>query len=153
MSRISSVSRAILRLAHSRATNAFFVARELCEKAFPGSYEAESHYQPPRYWLKHYKGHRPGFGPFVSSVETTELCAKADRLTGSELEQAVTSGLYAAFAESRELTEADLANALEEVVPLYDTYEERIKELRDWGKNRTRPASVEAKMIDLFPDS
>ena len=39
---------------------------------------------------------------------------------------------------------------MNETVPLYDTYEERIKELRDWGRGRTRPASVDAKMVDFF---
>ena len=41
-------------------------------------------------------------------------------------------------------------NAIEETVPLYDTYEERIKELRDWARGRARPASLDAKIVDLF---
>ena len=82
-----------------------------------------------------------------------ELAAASERLTGAELEQAVISALYAAFAESRELTEADIENAIVETVPLYDTYEERIKELRDWGIGRTRPASIDAKIVELFAPS
>ncbi|MFP8882390.1 MAG: AAA family ATPase, partial [Myxococcota bacterium] len=83
----------------------------------------------------------------------TELAIQSERLTGAELEQAVISALYSAFAESRELRESDLENAIHETVPLYDTYEERIKELRDWGIGRTRPASVDAKLVELFaPD-
>jgi hypothetical protein len=35
-------------------------------------------------------------------------------------------------------------------VPLYDTYEERIKELRDWARVRARPATLDAKTVDLF---
>ena len=62
----------------------------------------------------------------------------------------MTSALYAAFAESRELEEDDLLNALQETVPLYDTYEERIKELRDWARHRARPASQDARMVDYF---
>jgi len=79
-----------------------------------------------------------------------DLAEQAGRLTGAELEQAVTAALYTAFASRREVTAADIANAIGETVPLYDTYEERIKELRDWGRGRTRPASVDAKMIDFF---
>ncbi|MDH3521333.1 MAG: AAA family ATPase [Myxococcales bacterium] len=79
-----------------------------------------------------------------------ELALAAERLTGAELEQVVTAALYVAFAESRELAEADLINAIEETVPLYDTYEERIKELRDWARGRARPASLDAKIVDLF---
>jgi len=79
-----------------------------------------------------------------------EHAEEAERLTGAELEQAVTAALYMAFAEDRELEDDDISNALNETVPLYDTYEERIKELRDWARHRARPASVDAKMVDLF---
>jgi len=79
-----------------------------------------------------------------------EVALSAERLTGAELEQGVTAALYVAFAESREVTDADLVNAIEETVPLYDTYEERIKELRDWARGRARPASLDAKIVDLF---
>jgi hypothetical protein len=81
-----------------------------------------------------------------------ELAASAARLSGAELEQAVTAALYTAFAESRELSEADLENAIQDTVPLYDTYEERIKELRAWSKGRARPASVDAKIVELFAE-
>jgi hypothetical protein len=79
-----------------------------------------------------------------------ELAAEAERLSGAELEQAVAAALFTAFAESRDLTDNDLANAIQETVPLYDTYEERIKELRDWARHRARPASVDGRMADLF---
>lgn len=79
-----------------------------------------------------------------------ELAQDAERLTGAELEQAVSAALYSAFAESRELADTDLLGAIEETVPLYDTYEERIKELRDWARGRARPASLDAKIVDLF---
>ena len=49
-------------------------------------------------------------------------------------------------------TIADITNAMNETVPIYDTYEERIKELRDWGRGRTRPASLDAKMVDFFSE-
>jgi ATP-dependent 26S proteasome regulatory subunit len=79
-----------------------------------------------------------------------ELAARAMRLSGAELEQVVASGLYKAFCERRELSENDLANAIEETVPLYETYEERIKELRDWARTRARPATLDARIVDLF---
>jgi hypothetical protein len=79
-----------------------------------------------------------------------ELAARAQRLSGAELEQVVAAGLYKAFQERRELGENDLANAIEETVPLYETYEERIKELRDWARTRARPATLDARIVDLF---
>ena len=78
------------------------------------------------------------------------LALASERLTGAELEQVVGAALYAAFSEGRELDDADLARAVEETVPLYDTYEERIKELRDWSRGRARPASVDARIANLF---
>ena len=79
-----------------------------------------------------------------------ELSEQMERLTGAEIEQAVAAALYTAFADSRELSNDDLANAIAETVPLYDTYEERIKELRDWARVRARPATLDAKTVDLF---
>ena len=79
-----------------------------------------------------------------------ELSLAAERLTGAELEQVVAAALYTAFAESRDLSEIDLANAIEQTVPLYDTYEERIKELRDWARHRARSATIDPKLVELF---
>jgi AAA+ superfamily predicted ATPase len=79
-----------------------------------------------------------------------DLAAAAERLTGAELEQAVVAALHAAFAASREVTSDDIANALTQTVPLYETYEERIKELRDWARTRARSASIDSRMVDLF---
>jgi AAA+ superfamily predicted ATPase len=79
-----------------------------------------------------------------------DLAAQTERLTGAEIEQIVTAALYSAFHDSRELSEPDLETAIHETVPIYDTYEERIKELRDWSKGRARPASVDARIVDLF---
>jgi AAA+ superfamily predicted ATPase len=79
-----------------------------------------------------------------------ELSTQAARLSGSELEQVVNAGLYNAFTENRDLSWNDLANAITETVPLYETYEERIKELRDWARTRARPATLDAKAADLF---
>ena len=35
-------------------------------------------------------------------------------------------------------------------MPLYETYEERIKELRDWARTRARPATVDGRIAGLF---
>ncbi len=91
---------------------------------------------------------RAGRDPKQFSLE--ELALQAERLSGAEIEQAVGAALYTAFAEGRELADHDLANAINETVPLYETYEERIKELRDWARTRSRPATLDPKMVDLF---
>jgi SpoVK/Ycf46/Vps4 family AAA+-type ATPase len=94
---------------------------------------------------------RHGRDPLHYDLEP--LVVESERLTGAELEQVVGAALYAAFSEGRELDDADLLRAIEETVPLYDTYEERIKELRDWSRGRARPASLDARIADLFTTS
>ena len=82
-----------------------------------------------------------------------KLAGRALHLSGAELEQVVAAALYGAFAEGRELTEGDLFEAIQDTVPLYETYEERIKELRDWARHRARPATVDGKVADWFVGS
>jgi len=89
-----------------------------------------------------------GRDPLHFDIE--DLAEQAQRLTGAELEQVVTAALYSAFADSREITNNDLVNAIDQTVPLYETYEERIKELRDWSRTRARKASVDGKLAELF---
>ncbi len=81
-----------------------------------------------------------------------ELASRAVHQSGAELEQVVAAGLYAAFAESRELRDTDLAEAIQDTVPLYETYEERIKELRNWARHRARPATLDGKAVSWFQE-
>lgn len=78
------------------------------------------------------------------------LARKGDRLTGSELEQVVISGLHRAFAQGRDLEQGDLEAAVKETIPLYETFEQEIKALREWARKRARPASTDRKKADLF---
>ena len=53
----------------------------------------------------------------------------------------VVAGLYQAFAEKTELTQGHLEHAIGETFPLAQTLREEISRLRDWARDRTRPAS------------
>jgi len=66
---------------------------------------------------------------------------KAKGFTGAEIEQLIISGLYHAFAEGRELEDADILQEIEETVPLSVTYQEQIAALRKWAEGRARPAT------------
>ncbi|MFW5967848.1 MAG: AAA family ATPase [Persicimonas sp.] len=79
-----------------------------------------------------------------------QLAARTEHYSGAELEQIVVSAMYTAFAEDRDITAEDLEYAAKETVPLYRTYEEHIKELREWARGRARPASHERKVLDFF---
>jgi len=89
-----------------------------------------------------------GRDPLQFPIE--ELATESERLSGAEIEQVVHAGLYRAFAEAREPTENDLIDAITDTVPLYETYEKRIKELRDWARTRARPATLDTKLVSLF---
>jgi hypothetical protein len=62
-------------------------------------------------------------------------------MSGAEIEQAVISGLYEAFAEGKELEQGHLERAVAESLPLSTTMAEEIARLREWARSRTRPAS------------
>jgi len=78
------------------------------------------------------------------------LARQSEHFSGAELEQGVVAGMYRAFGEQREVTTEDISKELDEIVPLYSTYEEKIKGLRDWAKTRARRASLDQSLVDLF---
>jgi len=66
----------------------------------------------------------------------------AKGFSGAEIESAVQTGLYAAFARKQELSTEDLLTALSSTVPLSITRAEEIATLRAWAKHRAVWASV-----------
>ncbi len=78
------------------------------------------------------------------------LAKTSEGFSGSEIEQCVISAMYGAFTENRDVTTRDILNAVSDTVPLSETLEEKITELRRWAKNRARPASLDTKLIDLL---
>ena len=82
--------------------------------------------------------------------DLVRLAQAAEHFSGSELEQVIVSGLHRAFSAGRELSQLDLERALHDSVPLYRTYEETIKALRSWAKDRARNAATDVKLVDYF---
>lgn len=80
-------------------------------------------------------------------LAVAELC---DGYSGAELEQVVVGALHRAYALGRELETQDLRRLAQDLVPLYRTYEEQIKALREWARGRARIAGREAAVVDLF---
>lgn len=82
-----------------------------------------------------------------------DLAALSERcqdFSGAELEQVIVGGLHRAFSAQRDLEAADLRRVSQDVVPLFRTYEEEIKGLREWARGRARPAGREGAVVDLF---
>jgi SpoVK/Ycf46/Vps4 family AAA+-type ATPase len=78
------------------------------------------------------------------------LADASDKFSGAEIEQVVISAMFAAFADGREIGPKDILAALRETVPLAVTMDRRIKELREWARDRTRPATFDTRRIDFF---
>jgi SpoVK/Ycf46/Vps4 family AAA+-type ATPase len=69
-----------------------------------------------------------------------ELVAASEGFSGAEIEQAVVSALYEAYAESRQLDQAHLLTALRATRPLSVLMAEKVQWLRDWARERCVPA-------------
>jgi SpoVK/Ycf46/Vps4 family AAA+-type ATPase len=85
-----------------------------------------------------------------SRFDLQSLAEQCIYYSGAELEQVVVSALHHAFAAGRELDMRDLRRAARDLVPLYKTYEEPIKELREWSHGRARSAGREGAIVDWF---
>jgi SpoVK/Ycf46/Vps4 family AAA+-type ATPase len=75
------------------------------------------------------------------SFDLESLLAASQEFSGAEIEEAVISALYDAFAEGEDLATDHVLAALRQTVPLAHTMSEQINELREWAKGRARQAS------------
>jgi SpoVK/Ycf46/Vps4 family AAA+-type ATPase len=77
-----------------------------------------------------------------ADYDIDQVAAAAKDFSGAEIESAVQTALYAAFARKQELGTEDLLTALSSTVPLSITRAEEIAELRAWAKDRAVWASA-----------
>jgi SpoVK/Ycf46/Vps4 family AAA+-type ATPase len=73
-----------------------------------------------------------------------EISEAAAGFSGAEIEAAVQTALYAAFASKQQLTTQGLVNALKGTIPLSKIRAEEIDGLREWARKRAVPASITA---------
>jgi len=71
-----------------------------------------------------------------ANFDLPRLTAASDGLSGAEIEQAVISGLYAAFADKSECTTEHILAAIQATQPLSVVMREHVERLRSWAKNR-----------------
>jgi hypothetical protein len=76
-----------------------------------------------------------------ADYDLDKVSAAAKGFSGAEIESAVQTALYAAFACKQELSTEDLLTALSSTVPLSITRAEEIAQLRAWAKDRAVWAS------------
>jgi SpoVK/Ycf46/Vps4 family AAA+-type ATPase len=89
-------------------------------------------------------------GRGAESFELERLALASDRLTGAEIDQAVSEALQVAFCAHRELRSADIETVLSKIVPFVETYDSQVRELRQWARRHCRPASRDRSLHELF---
>jgi hypothetical protein len=84
------------------------------------------------------------------AVDVPAIADLCQDYSGAELEQVVVGALHRAYALDRDLETGDLRRVAQDVVPLFRTYEEQIKALREWARGRARVAGRAGAVVDLF---
>jgi SpoVK/Ycf46/Vps4 family AAA+-type ATPase len=80
--------------------------------------------------------------PDADRFELGQLAKVSDGFSGAEIEQAIIAAMYEAFAQDREFTQLDIIAAIKSTLPLSRTMMEQVTALRDWARQRARPASA-----------
>jgi len=77
----------------------------------------------------------------INRFDIEQLAKVSDGFSGAEIEQALIAAMYEAFAQDREFTQLDIIAAIKSTQPLSRTMTEQVAALRDWARQRARPAA------------
>lgn len=77
----------------------------------------------------------------IARFDIEQLAKVSDGFSGAEIEQAIIASMYDAFAQEREFTQLDIIAAIKSTLPLSKTMTEQVTALRDWARQRARPAA------------
>jgi SpoVK/Ycf46/Vps4 family AAA+-type ATPase len=80
-------------------------------------------------------------GREIDRFDCEELAKVAEGFSGAEIEQALIAAMYDAFAQNREFSQMDIIAAIKATLPLSRTMSEQVTALRDWARQRARPAA------------
>ena len=78
----------------------------------------------------------------ITRFDLDQLANVTDGFSGAEIEQALVAAMYDAFAQDREFTQLDIIAAVKATQPLSKTMSEQVAALRDWARQRARPAAA-----------
>ena len=79
-------------------------------------------------------------GRDASTFDLPKLAAGSGGFSGAEIEQAIVSGLYTAFAQKQQLTTEVLLGEIHSTQPLSVTRAEEVESIREWARTRAAPA-------------
>lgn len=77
----------------------------------------------------------------IARFDIEQLAKVSEGFSGAEIEQALIAAMYEAFAQDREFTQLDIIAAIKSTLPLSRTMTEQVTALRDWARQRARPAA------------
>ena len=77
----------------------------------------------------------------IDRFDIEQLAHVCEGFSGAEIEQAIVAAMYDAFAQGREFTQLDIIAASRATLPLSKTMTEQVTALRDWARQRARPAA------------
>ena len=77
----------------------------------------------------------------IARFDIEQLANVSDGFSGAEIEQALIAAMYEAFAQDREFTQLDIIASIKSTLPLSRTMTEQVTALRDWARQRARPAA------------
>jgi SpoVK/Ycf46/Vps4 family AAA+-type ATPase len=78
----------------------------------------------------------------LDRFDIPQLAKIGDGFSGAEIEQALIAAMYDAFAQDREFNQLDIIAAIKATLPLSRTMTEQVTALRDWARQRARPAAA-----------
>jgi AAA+ superfamily predicted ATPase len=84
------------------------------------------------------------------SFNTWKLAEDTDRFSGAEIEQVIIDALFDSFALDREVETNDILRSIRRTVPLAVTMDQPFKRLKEWARDRTRPATFDSRRVDFF---
>ncbi|MEB3229636.1 MAG: AAA family ATPase [Leptolyngbyaceae bacterium] len=79
--------------------------------------------------------------PDIARFDLEQLANVCEGFSGAEIEQALVEAMYDAFSQDREFTQLDIIAAIKSTLPLSKTMNEQVTALRDWARQRARPAA------------
>ena len=77
----------------------------------------------------------------ITRFDLDQLATVCEGFSGAEIEQALIAAMYEAFAQEREFTHLEIIAAIKSTLPLSKTMNEQVTALRDWARQRARPAA------------
>lgn len=85
-----------------------------------------------------------------ASFDTWKLAEATEKCSGAEIEQSVIDAMFDAWSQGREVETGDILKSVRRTVPLAVTMDQSIKRLKEWARDRTRPATWDSRRIDFF---